>query len=239
MCFSCMDKNRLDHLRNFYNLIDTLGKAVRGPRSLADCTGRLNWPKRGVYFFTETGENRVHTGVGPRIVRVGTHALKRDASTRLWVRLSQHRGQVRSGGGNHRGSIFRLIVGTALIAKHHLDVPTWDDRKSSAPADVRAVELALEREVSKTIGAMPFLWVGIDDEPGDQNARGYIERNAIALLSNFGREALDPPSSAWLGNYCNRERIRASGLWNANHVDETYDPKFLNELQVRIEAMSR
>ena len=29
--------------------------------------------------------------------------------------------------------------------------------------------------------------------------RGYIERNAIALLSNYGKPAIDPPSPGWLG----------------------------------------
>jgi hypothetical protein len=88
--------------------------------------------------------------------------------------------------------------------------PTWDDRRSSAPADVRAGELALEREVSKTIGAMRCLWLCIDDEPGHQSERGYIERNAIALLSNYGKEPLDPASPTWLGHCCNRPRVRGS-----------------------------
>lgn len=82
---------------------------------LAGCRGRMQWPARGVYFFHETGENRSDTGEGPRVVRVGTHALKEGGSTTLWGRLSAHRGQLRSGGSNQRGSIFRLIVGTALI----------------------------------------------------------------------------------------------------------------------------
>jgi len=34
--------------------------------------------------------------------------------TTLWARLSQHRGSAKSGGGNHRCSIFRLLVGRAL-----------------------------------------------------------------------------------------------------------------------------
>jgi hypothetical protein len=33
---------------------------------------------------------------------------------------------------------------------------------------------------------MPFLWLAIDDEPSAHGLRGHIERNAIALLSNFG-----------------------------------------------------
>jgi hypothetical protein len=181
---------------------------------LAECTGNLNWPKRGVYLFTEDGETRTHTGTGPRIVRVGTHALKTGSGTRLWTRLSQHRGHARSGGGNHRGSIFRLLVGTALIAKHGCDFPTWDDRTSSAPAVVRARELALERDVSRRICAMRFLCLRVDDEPGPESERGYIERNAIALLSNFGKEPIDPPSTGWLGHHCTRLRVRPSRRWD-------------------------
>ena len=74
---------------------------------------------------------------------------------------------------------------------------------------------------------MPFLWLAVEDEPGPQSLRGYIERNAIALLSNYSRRTLDPPSETWLGRRCNRERVRNSGLWNSNHVDETFDPGFL------------
>lgn len=83
---------------------------------------------------------------------------------------------------------------------------------------------------------MRFLWLAIDDEPGPGSTRGYVERNAIALLSNFGKKPLDPPSEAWLGHHCNRSRVRASGLWNANHVDEDYDPQFLNRLEALVGA---
>ena len=59
-------------------------------------------------------EDRSDTGSGPRIIRVGTHALKTGSRTTLWTRLSQHKGQPGSGGGNHRGLIFRLIGGRAV-----------------------------------------------------------------------------------------------------------------------------
>jgi hypothetical protein len=77
---------------------------------------------------------------------------------------------------------------------------------------------------------MPFLWLAVEDAPGPESLRGYIERNAIALLSNYKRPALDPASAAWLGHSCDRERVRASGLWNSNHVEESYDPAFLETL---------
>ena len=222
---------RLDDLVRFYALLNVLEKRLGGKRELTECNGKMSWPRRGVYFFTEKDEERSDTGTGARIVRVGTHALTDGARTTLWKRLSQHRGVARTGGGNHRVSIFRLIVGTALIERDRLDFPTWDSRRSSAPPEIRAAELDMECAVSKEIGAMQFLWLSIDDEPGEDSGRGYIERNTIALLSNFEKEPIDVPSRNWLGHHCNRPRVRSSGLWNSNHVDETYDPALLDRLE--------
>ena len=146
-----MKNERQCHLERFYRSLGRLEQYFGGARKLSDCSGRMNWPLRGVYFFREVDENRHDTGNGPRIVRVGTHALKAGSSTKLWRRLSQHKGQVRSGGGNHRGSIFRLIVGTALIEKDGHDYPSWGQR-SSAPREVRMSERPLEQRVSKVIG---------------------------------------------------------------------------------------
>jgi hypothetical protein len=91
--------------------------------------------------------------------------------------------------------------------------------------------------VSAVIGQMSFVWLAIDDEPVAQSLRGYIERNSIALLSNFDKEPLDPPSTDWLGGNCSRERVRRSGLWNSNHVDEQYEPGFLEVLHRLITEM--
>jgi hypothetical protein len=224
-----MDTERREHLVRFYSILDELQRHIGGARTLAECAGRMDWPKRGVYFFRESGEARVDTGIGPRIIRVGTHALKTGSGTKLWTRLSQHKGQLSTGGGNHRGSIFRLIVGAALIRRDGVDFPTWGDG-NTADRLVRSGELTLERQVSETIGNMPFLWLAIDDEAGPESQRGYIERNAIALLSNCGKSALDLPSKGWLGHHSDRERVRKSGLWNQNHVEERYAPAFLDIL---------
>ena len=231
-----MINERAEHLVKFYFILTTLEKKCGGARVLAECSGRLNWPHRGVYFFREPGEIRTDTGAGPRIVRVGTHALKAGSNARLWTRLSQHKG-LSSGGGNHRGSIFRLIVGASLIAKRKHDFPTWGVG-NTAPAETRDGERPLEREVSQAIGKMPFLWLAIEDESGPDSLRGYIERNAIALLSNYNKPALDPPSPEWLGHQCNRDRVRKSGLWNSNHVDESYEPSFLSCMEELVLKMS-
>ena len=225
--------SRLDHLEQFYTLLDKLEARLGGARQLKDCTGRLSWPTRGVYFFRETGQERTDSGGGPRVVRVGTHALKAGAVSTLWSRLRQHRGTAATGGGNHRGSVFRWIVGAALIVKDGPDCPSWE--KGRVPTEVRKAEHPLEQVVSKAIGCMPFLWLPVEDEPGPQSERGYIERNAIALLSNRREQRLDPPSSTWLGLSCSKEKVQESGLWNSNHVDEDYEPAFLGTLETWIE----
>jgi hypothetical protein len=203
---------------------------------LAECNGSMAWPQWGVYFFFERSEMRSDSGDGPRVVRVGTHSLKLGSDTTLWNRLSMHRGLQRSGGGNHRASIFRLLVGAALKSQEaHLACDTWG-QGTSAPADVRRWEVELEERVSACLGQMSLLVLGIDDAPGPDSKRGYVERNCIALLSNSGKETLDPSSVGWLGLNCQREKVLASGLWNQNHVDEKYDPEFLDILDGIIRA---
>ena len=230
-----MSDARANDLIRFYALLDKLERNIGGARRLADCSGRMHWPQRGVYFFRESGEDRSDTGGDPRIVRVGTHALKDGSGTKLSTRLSQHKGQPSTGGGNHRGSIFRLIVGAALIVRDGYAFPTWGDGYT-AKGDIRTSELALEREVSRVIGEMPFIWLSIEDEAGPGSLRGYIERHSIALLSNYRAPAVDAASQAWLGRCCNRERVRQSGLWNQNHVDESYEPSFLDKFEQLIAA---
>jgi hypothetical protein len=213
---------------NLYALIGELGRRTGGPPSLRDCSGRSNWPRRGVYFFFEPGE--IRPDGTPRIVRVGTHALVTGSKSTLWTRLSQHKGH-QSGTGNHRGSIFRLHVGAALIARGDIPaVPSWG-QKSSAARAVRDTEVAIERAVSAYIGAMPFLWVAVDDEPGATSDRGVIEAGAITALSRISNPAADAPSADWLGNYAARPAIRESALWNVNHVAGPINDTFLTRLE--------
>jgi hypothetical protein len=203
-----MDTQRSEELVRFYSLLDRLSDKIGGARRLADCSSQMIWPKRGVYFFQEEGENRSHTGEGLRIVRVGTHAVRALSRATLWKRLYQHRGSLKTKGGNHRGSIFRLLIGEALIRKEHLVCSTWGTGKA-AKVNVRRAEIDVERRVSRVIGDMRFLWLAIYDEPGPQSRRAYVERNSIALLSNYSKSPLDPPSPAWLGRSSCRETIKA------------------------------
>ena len=231
----------------FYELLGCLDAALGSTRTLANCDGRMGWPQRGVYFFFEPGETRSQSGQGLRVVRVGTHALSASSRSTLWDRLAQHRGPARRPGGNHRGSIFRLLVGAALAQRGDCARPaSWDEgpgltaaarRFGTTPNAIKDEEAELERHVSVTIGRMPFLWLAVPDAAGRDSERGSIESNAIALLSHAHCTAADPPSPHWLGRHSDRPLVRASGLWNSRHVLEDYDASFLDTLEATIAAV--
>ena len=239
-----MTSSRLDDVRRFYALLDDLERRSGGKRLLGHCHGRQSWPPRGVYFFFEPGEQRTTSGSSPRVVRVGTHALKVGAKSKLWGRLRSHRGTVRglrAGEGNHRGSVFRLHVGTACLNQREWPEEvrhSWGVGSNAAKA-IRDSEGALERAVSEHIAEMSLLWLEVNDPPGPESLRGYEERNSVALLSNckcsesssVGAKLappIDPRSPRWLGRYAASERVRLSGLWNSDHVDDEHDPRFLD-----------
>jgi hypothetical protein len=118
-------------------------------------------------------------------------------------------------------------------------MPSWGKGSSAAKA-AREREQVLEKKVSAYIGAMPFLWLRIDDKPSPESLRGYIERNSIALLSNYRNpqtKAIDQPSGKWLGRSSHRDKVCESGLWNSNHVDGAYEPSFLSKLVELVSEM--
>ena len=233
--------DRIANTVRFYDFLSNLAASLGGCRRLAECSGRMDWPQRGVYFFFEPGESRSLSGTGNRVVRIGTHALKNGSRSTLWQRLSQHRGNAKGDSGNHRGSIFRLLLGVALARRGDCPLPpSWGVgadpgtaahrlRLASRTA-VKDAEADLEQRVSAYIGQMPFLWLNVPDAPSPQSARGRIERNAIALLSHARTPAADRPSANWLGVHSDRPRVRQSGLWNNNHVDENGKVAFLDEM---------
>lgn len=218
---------RTRDINRFYYLLDNLRIKEHGPRRLSQCDGKLHWPYRGVYFFFEEGESRAGSSI-PRVVRIGTHAVSEGSKTTLWSRLRTHRGH-KSGSGNHRGSVFRKLVGYALLEKNSYPQSireTWGIGNSAA-REIRTEETPLEKDVSNYIGRMPFLWIKIDDMPGPDSKRKYIERNVIALLS-ARTGCPDISSDNWLGKKCKDQKVRSSGLWNSDHVDEMYDSSFLD-----------
>jgi hypothetical protein len=224
------------NLERFYASLARLEKALNQGSLLNRLSEIKNLPQRGVYFFREAGEP-ISSGE-PRVTRVGTHGVSAGSKSTLRGRLKTHLGS-KSGSGNHRGSIFRLHVGMALRRRDGLELPYWG-KGSTKPEDLRASPAAVlaeaehEQRVSKVIGDMTILWVSVDDEPGPGSLRSYIERNAIAMLSNR-RSPIEAGSGEWLGNHSAREEIRSCRLWNLNHISEEYDSAFLDGLDRAID----
>lgn len=163
-------------------------------------------PKQGVYiFFDPLDESSSNF---KRVVRVGTHAVSSGSRSTLWSRLKAHRGT--SDGGNHRSSIFRLHVGAALIAKLHLDCPTWGVGQSASREVVEA-ERFVERLVSDYIGKLLVTWVEIDDPASRTSDRLIVEESLIALFAASDQEHR---GESWLGDYSPKREIISSGLWN-------------------------
>jgi hypothetical protein len=228
---------RLNDIRRFYDLMGFLEKHNGGMRTLAKANGKMPWPNRGIYFFFEREEERKESGDGPRVVRVGTHAIQPGNHSTLWARLRTHRGTMvgaYANGGNHRASVFRAHVGLALSARDHwgADVAGGWSKGNAAPAGIRKKEYPLERAVSARIRSIPFLVLGVDRQPSDWAVRTYLEANCIALLSNLLWRAcpIDSPGPHWLGQFSPNVGIRGSGLWNVQHVDKRYDSGFLEVL---------
>jgi len=212
------------------------GPERRQPRDwyLRDCTARIGWPRHGLYIFFDDAEPR-RSGPGYRIVRIGTHGVSATSKSTLWDRLRQHRGQIggaHAGGGNHRGSVFRLHVGAALLksGNYSLGVQSSWGKGGSAPSHVMEHEEVLERAVSNYIGSLPTLWLAV---PGLPEERAWLERNLIGLASAAARQRVEIPSSTWLGRLSERHEILSSGLWNVNCVEHRYDPAVIDEVGKR------
>lgn len=207
---------RAKDIECFYELLKRLEERIGGKRKLEDFNGRNVLPRRGVYFFFEEGEFRKGSQDKLRVVRIGTHATKAGAKSSLWGRLNQHK-------SDNGASVFRNHVGWALANKSR-DENRWRDGHSHRKC------------ISQYIGGMPFLWVKIQEQDG-YNMRSRIERNSVALLSNYYDKATDEPSENWLGKTRAHKSgaIEKSGLWNIHYVRKRYDPEFLKDLASRIE----
>ena len=139
---------RSTDVSQFYEILEQLEETIGGKQKLKDCTGYMDWPDRGVYFFFASDE---HSDAGDRhrITRIGSHAVSEGSSTSLWDRLRTHRGAKRGtyeGGGNHRGSVFRKRVGEAFVERddRHDEYPHWGEGPS-AKRERRLDELEMER----------------------------------------------------------------------------------------------
>lgn len=228
------ESTRIRDVDRLYELLCRLANGVGGTRQLGKATAKSKWPTRGIYLFFDPSEYRMSSPFSQRIVRVGTHAVSVGSKTTLWHRLRTHRGAANLT-GNHRGSIFRLHVGNALIARNFMNelFQNWGIGQS-ATKTIRYIEDEMEQLVSEYMGQMSVLWIDVDDIPGPDSDRAYLERNLIGLLSGPSG-AIDLASREWLGLQSPRQEISQSGLWNLNYLDYKYDPKMLDILDAYVD----
>jgi hypothetical protein len=192
--------------------------------TLREYMGSKNLTKQGVYLFFEDGEPTEFNQRLPRIVRIGTHAVSAGSSTTLRDRLRTHMGTA-DGDGNHRGSVFRLHVGNAIIKARNLsgEYPDWG-KGQSATKDVKNQERRLEQEVSKYLSRLRVFCLPLSGPASKSSIRSRVEAAIIGVLTQDGM-ALERPTQNWLGLNSTRSEIRESGLWNLQHLGVAPDKK--------------
>jgi hypothetical protein len=210
---------RLRDLQRFYSIIES--KRKDGKTFALGALSEQKLPPRGVYVFLD-GHEPNFIGTGPRIVRIGTHAISRGSRSTLRGRLRNHLG-LSDGGGNHRGSIFRLHVGRALLHANNsaAALETWGSGQD-APREVLAAEAAHERLVTEYLKQLEVFVIPVDDEPSKDSLRAAAEAQLIALLTE-GLVNIDVVQSSWLGHRSPMKLIAKSGLWNVRDVGRRYD----------------
>lgn len=150
--------SRREDLDTFYQLLADLEKREGGKFRLRDCSRRMSWPQYAVCFYFEPGEYRENEEQ-MRVVRISIPNCGAKEKNTLWERLSRHRGTVAgkfSGGGNHRESVFRFFVGSAIMKRDSIRCETWG-QGDKANTRIRKAEHMLEVMVSKKMASMEFV----------------------------------------------------------------------------------
>ena len=227
---------RLNQINTFYNLLQQI--ELKFPkRSLGELLNlRRNIPTQGVYFFFDQFEIRDQY-IQERVVRIGTHAAQANSKATIKQRIAQHKGPENLY-GQHRNSVFRELVGYALINKNNLNFNHWGVRKEKSNKHVISVEREFEKEISLYLRSLKFTILEIPGDASKDNDRAFIERNTIALLSNYERTVIDAPSCNWLGKHTGKDKIIHSGLWNSNYVDiKSVESDYFDKMKFYIEKM--
>lgn len=217
---------RWNDLKRLYAGLDSLTESG-GVLSLPEALEQTQLPQKGVYIFLDPEEVR-HVGTGgPRVVRIGTHAVSEGSKATLRNRLRTHRG-TGAGIGSHRSSIFRLHIGAALMRRscQFSEIASWGLSKAYTP-EILSVERPLEEAVSRYIARLRVAIVPIEDAATKFSLRRHLEKNLIALFTE-DHIILDKANGGWLGNDSPNPTIRETGLWNINEAFTAYDPSSLS-----------
>jgi len=185
-------------------------------------------PENGIYFFYEKGESWGHDdSEKQRIVRVGTH---RNGNFRS--RISQHfllkepeiKLKVDQLAPKDR-SIFRKNLGRALLSMNKSSyLSTWEIDFTSRYAKDNFTHLRdidfeskIENEISVFLREnFSFKFIKVESQSERIGSTG-LESSLIGTLSHC-RVCLSSPN--WLGRYSPVKKIRESGLWQVQHLND-------------------
>jgi hypothetical protein len=226
---------RFQDVSKFYRMMQDLQLNSSQLRLFSECSGAMNWPKRGLYIYFRENENRLFSGNNLKVIRVGTHAVSLSSASSLWQRIKTHQGNLQ-GIGNHRSSVFRMHIGSSILAKEKISLSSWG-KNIEISKDQEKLELEIEREVTIYMNNMLISYLDIGDNPSKNSDRAYLEQNIIGLLSG-PIAPIDIADESWLGYYCDNYAVRRSSLWNVNHTRMEYDPDFFAVLQHYIDVTS-
>ena len=182
-------------------------------------------PANGIYIMFEKGET--YRGLD-RIVRVGTHT----GDNQLYSRLNQH--FVKE---NKNRSIFRKNIGRAFLHKEqHPYAQKWEYDTTSREGKEKYSKLldidfekALEKRISNYIHQNLSFVVF---EVKTKEERLFWESRIIATLSKAAKDGFLKPSENWLGNFSPDLKVRQSGLWQSQHLNEApLTPQEFEELK--------
>jgi hypothetical protein len=230
-----MASNRQQNINIFYDLLDEVIKKF--PKRNLDTISKSNLPEKGVYFFFEQNETRQDSNFD-RVVRIGTHAAIANSNATLYDRLYNHKGS-KDLTGNHRGSVFRKLIGYSLLYNDRLKYPYWGDKSKKSDKLITSSEKPLEQIVSTYLHTLTFSVLEVPGPSSKNNDRAFIEKNSIALLSNYDRPAIDTCSKKWLGQYSSDPKIIGSGLWNSNYVNcKNIDINYFNTFEKHLAKMN-
>ena len=219
-------ESRYKEIRAVYSILEHKQKAQS--LFIFNDLPKISLPKRGVYVFLDPNEDTIYSNILPRIVRIGTHAVSNGSKSTIRQRLIAHYGTQSSSGGNHRSSVFRKHIGTALLKGKFSDkrLNSWG-KGSNAKKDIKDKEEWLELKVSSEIRKLWCCVFEIDDMPSKNSKRSTIEKLLINLLSNSN---IDLISKNWLGKNSDSKEIMNTGLWNIQYSSGEISQEKINFL---------
>ena len=183
-------------------------------------------PTDGIYFFYEKGEVWGHGGRKPRIVRVGTHRSGNFRS-RICDHFIPDKRKMdfsKKQPAPRDRSIFRRNIGRALLHKQkdpYLNI--WDmcftpreSREKFSHLRNVMLEKRIEEKVTKILRTrFSFRFIEVPDSNKFIGSKG-IESSIIGTLAHCSH---CKQSEKWLGNFSPVNKIRDSGLWLCQHLN--------------------